>query len=76
MAGESADSRSNELLTLADISFCMPDSDELWNTWSAIGFEISMLASSTRAKDNPDPKNWISEASRLLYDEGVDFDWL
>ncbi|CRG88526.1 hypothetical protein PISL3812_05557 [Talaromyces islandicus] len=32
MAGESADGRSNELLTLADLSFCMPDSDELWNT--------------------------------------------
>ena len=75
-AGESADGPNNELLTLADMSFCMPDSDELWNTRSAIGFEMSTLASPARAKDNRDPKNWISEASRLLYDEGVGFDWL
>jgi hypothetical protein len=54
----------------------MPDSDMLWNTRSAMGSEMSMLAFSAHAKDNQDPKNWISEAYRLLYDEGVDFDWL
>lgn len=75
-AGESADGRINELLTLADMSFCMPDNDMLWNTRSAMGSEMSMLAFSAHAKDNRDPKNWISEAYCLLYDEGVDFDWL
>ncbi|KAJ5185609.1 hypothetical protein N7491_006521 [Penicillium cf. griseofulvum] len=67
----------NDLLTLADLSFCMPDSDELWN--APLGTEAAVLNksdSSTVARDNGDPKNWISQASALLHDERVGFDWI
>jgi hypothetical protein len=67
----------NDLLTLADLSFCMPDSDELWN--APLGAEAAVLNksdSSAVARDNGDPKNWISQASAHLHDAQVGFDWI
>ncbi|KAJ5186724.1 hypothetical protein N7449_011488 [Penicillium cf. viridicatum] len=67
----------NDLLTLADLSYSMPDSDEIWN--APLGTESEVLkksASSAATRDNGDPKNWISEASGLLHDVRVGFDWI
>lgn len=67
----------NDLLSLADLSYSMPDSDEIWN--APLGTESEVLkksASSAATRDNGDPKNWISEASGLLHDVRVGFDWI
>lgn len=75
--GENANAGREELLTLSDLSFSMPDSDELWN--APLGTELEIIkrsASSAVARDNGDPKNWISEASALLHDGRVGFDWI
>lgn len=67
----------NVLLTLADLSFCMPDSDELWNAPSGTESEKTrVFACSAVERDNGDPKNWISQASSLLRDPQVGFDWI
>ncbi|KAJ5773196.1 hypothetical protein N7457_008092 [Penicillium paradoxum] len=74
---EHANGGSNDLLTLSDLCFCMPDSDELWN--APVRSETEVLrrsGSSTVARDNGDPKNWVSEASGLLHDARVGFDWI
>lgn len=75
--GECSNGGGNDLLTLADLSFCMPDSDELWN--APLGGESEVLNksdSSAIGRDNGDAKNWISQASALLYDTRVGFDWI
>ncbi|KAJ5589566.1 hypothetical protein N7537_012244 [Penicillium hordei] len=67
----------NDLLTLADLSYSMPDNDDIWN--APLGTESEVLkksASSAAIRDNGDPKNWISEASGLLHDVRVGFDWI
>ncbi|KAJ5254164.1 hypothetical protein N7524_011344 [Penicillium chrysogenum] len=77
LTGESASGGRNILLTLADLSFCMPDSDELWN--APLGSESEVLSKadlSTAGRDNGDVKNWISQASALVHDERVGFDWI
>ncbi|CAG8909838.1 unnamed protein product [Penicillium egyptiacum] len=77
LTGDSANSGRNDLLTLADLSFCMPDSDELWN--APLGEESEVLNktnSSAAARDNGDAKNWISQASAVVNDARVGFDWI
>ncbi|RJE25303.1 hypothetical protein PHISCL_02332 [Aspergillus sclerotialis] len=70
-------SLGSELLTLSDLNFCMPDSDELWNApGDAESGTIRRVASHTNLRDNGNPDAWISRASCLLYDEHVDFDWI
>ncbi|OKP09759.1 hypothetical protein PENSUB_4865 [Penicillium subrubescens] len=77
LTGESANGDRNALLTLADLSFCMPDNDELWN--APLGAESEMLSkvdSSAAGRHNGDAKNWISQASTLVHDGRVGFDWI
>jgi hypothetical protein len=75
--GESVNSGRNELLTLADLSFCIPDSDELWNAPSGTESEKWRdFACSTVERSNMDPQNWISQASTLLHNAQVNFDWI
>jgi hypothetical protein len=77
LTGESSNSSRKELLTLADLSFCMPDSDDLWN--APLGEESAVLNKSDSlavGPDNGDAKNWISQASALLHDARVSFDWI
>ncbi|KAF9252751.1 hypothetical protein DTO013E5_9667 [Penicillium roqueforti] len=77
LSGEFSNGGRNDLLTLADLSFCMPDSDELWN--APLGGESEVLNksdSSAVGRDNGDAKNWISQASALLHDARVGFDWI
>ncbi|PLN86917.1 hypothetical protein BDW42DRAFT_198376 [Aspergillus taichungensis] len=61
------------LLTLADLSFGVPDSDELWDADCAA---YSRLSSQTTPRDNRDPTGWISTSASVLYDAGVGFDWI
>ncbi|CAI7641819.1 unnamed protein product [Penicillium pancosmium] len=57
LSGELSDGGRNDLLTLADLSLSMPDSDELWN--APLGTESELLNksdSSTVERDNGDAK--------------------
>ncbi|KAI3095131.1 hypothetical protein CBS147333_9857 [Penicillium roqueforti] len=77
LIGGNASGDRHDLLTLADLSFCMPDSDELWN--APLGAESEVLSkadSSAAGRDNGDAKNWISQASALVNDGRVGFDWI
>ncbi|KAL4904184.1 hypothetical protein BDW74DRAFT_155227 [Aspergillus multicolor] len=71
-----------DLLTLADLEFCMPDSDDVWNIPPGTGPDIfrshaaSQQSGSGSGRDNRDPGNWISRASGLLCDSSVQFDWI
>lgn len=63
----------DELLTLADLSFSLPDSDELWDADSGA---YSRISSQTTTRDNRDPNGWISTSAGVLDDAGVNFDWI
>lgn len=67
----------NELLTLRDLDFCMPDSDQVWNAPPGSGSEwFRSIASQQTCRDNQDSAGWISQTSANLYDERVSFDWI
>ncbi|KAL4893692.1 hypothetical protein BDV59DRAFT_176962 [Aspergillus ambiguus] len=67
----------NKLLTLADLDFCMPDSDEIWNTPPGTGPEsVRIPALQQTSRDSRDSDNWISRTSAQLYDTHVNFDWI
>ncbi|GFF73013.1 hypothetical protein IFM60648_03830 [Aspergillus lentulus] len=54
--GADASSAESELLTLADLSFGMPDSDEAWNSTSGEGSEARQeVAFQTKLRDSGDP---------------------
>ncbi|CAG8272303.1 unnamed protein product [Penicillium salamii] len=58
LAGECSNSGRKELLSLSDLSFYMPDSDELWN--ALLGAESEVLSksgSSAVARDDGNSKN-------------------
>ncbi|RAK98733.1 Zn(II)2Cys6 transcription factor [Aspergillus ibericus CBS 121593] len=69
----------SELLTLADLDFCLPDSDAAWEASSASGAEdgsLRRLAAGQPCRDNRDPEGWISRTSGRLCDAGLGFDWI
>lgn len=73
---DSARSRS-QLLSLTDLSFGMPDSDESWSAPADAGTEgLQRVALQTNYRENGDPEWWISRSSTVLYDNLVDFDWI
>lgn len=76
-SGKCYNGGKTDLLTLADLSFCMPDSDKLWDAPLGAVSEV-LNKSDARAvrRDNGDAKNWISQASALLHDARVGFDWI
>jgi hypothetical protein len=75
--GADASSAKSELLTLADLSFGMPDSDEAWNSTSAVGSEARQeVAFQTKLRDSRDPTKWISQSSSVLSNARVAFDWI
>ncbi|KAJ5648797.1 uncharacterized protein N7484_002520 [Penicillium longicatenatum] len=77
LSGECFNGDRNDLLTLADLSFCMPDSDELWNApWGRGSEVLNKSDSSAVGRDNGDARNWISQSSALLHDARVSFDWI
>ncbi|KAF7587795.1 hypothetical protein BBP40_006705 [Aspergillus hancockii] len=76
-AGGDINGAKRELLGLHDLSFCMPDSDEVWNAPLSVGSEIlQKVASQTNLRDNRDSKGWISRTSTVLHDTGVAFEWI
>ncbi|KAK2753611.1 hypothetical protein FQN54_007388 [Arachnomyces sp. PD_36] len=76
-AGTHADEDRSELLTLEDLCFGLPDSDEVWNSPPGTGMEVlEKIASQTKLRDNLDPTRWISQSSSVLYDGGIKFDWI
>lgn len=67
----------SELLTLADLNFCLPDSDELWNAPPSQRPALLRGAASQKLfRDNRDSGSWISQTSRQLNDASVSFDWI
>lgn len=67
----------SELLTLADLDFCMPDSDYVWNATPGTESEaVKNSALQHEGRDNRDPDNWISRTSGPLHDPRVSFDWI
>ncbi|BCS29350.1 uncharacterized protein APUU_70920S [Aspergillus puulaauensis] len=76
-SGGSSGGPRSELLTLTDLDFCMPDSDEVWNAPPDTGtewFRSSALQQSCR--DNRDPDGWISQTAEKLHDGRVGLDWI
>lgn len=72
-----SNSSKSELLTLADLEFCLPDSDELWNTPPGQQPKLNRgSASQLELRNNQDPDNWISRTSRQLTDASISFDWI
>jgi hypothetical protein len=70
-------SAGSELLTLADLSFGMPDSDEAWNSPWGVGSEALQRATSqAKLSDSRDLTGLISQTSNVLYDTRVSFDWV
>ncbi|KAK9543895.1 hypothetical protein V6Z77_010021 [Aspergillus fumigatus] len=70
-------SAQSELLTLADLSFGMPDSDEAWNSISGVGCEVRQEeAFQTKLRDGQDPTGWISQSASVLSNARVAFDWI
>ncbi|EAW25621.1 Zn(II)2Cys6 transcription factor [Aspergillus fischeri NRRL 181] len=75
--GADGSSAKSELLTLADLSFGMPDSDEAWNSISGVGSEARQeVAVQTNLRDSQDPTGWISQSSSVLSNARVAFDWI
>ncbi|PYH94359.1 hypothetical protein BO71DRAFT_430091 [Aspergillus ellipticus CBS 707.79] len=68
-----------ELLNLADLNFCLPDSDAMWEAAPPSETESGSLRNLTvgqMCRDNRDPEGWISQTSGRLYDDRVRFDWI
>ncbi|OJJ03316.1 hypothetical protein ASPVEDRAFT_170685 [Aspergillus versicolor CBS 583.65] len=75
--GGSSRGLRSELLTLADLDFCMPDSDEIWNAPPSSGTEwFRSTALQQSCRDNRDPDGWISQTAVKLHDEHVGLDWI
>ncbi|RAK93700.1 C6 and C2H2 transcription factor [Aspergillus costaricaensis CBS 115574] len=70
-------SQMSALLTLADLDFSMPDSDEVWNASSEErGSTLHYMTLQHSFRDNRDTSGWISQASVHLHDDYVHFDWI
>jgi hypothetical protein len=77
ITGVDGSSAKSELLTLADLSFGMLDSDEAWNSISGVGSEARQeVAFQTKLRDSQDPTGWISQSSSVLSNACVAFDWI
>ncbi|KAL4928878.1 Zn(II)2Cys6 transcription factor [Aspergillus undulatus] len=71
------DDSSPSLLTLADLDFCMPDSDEVWNAPPGTGAGLfQSIALQQTCRDNRDSGGWISQTAGRLYDARVRYDWV
>lgn len=67
--------RGRSLLTLADLQFSLPDSDELWNATSDLAARLA--EDGPLYYDNNDTEaNWISQSARILQRHDMTFDWL
>ena len=71
------ESTSNKLLTVADLAFSMPYSDELWNRQEgADGQSISMATAQAGQKENRDHEKWINSSFTTLHVPQSSFKWI
>jgi hypothetical protein len=76
-ADETASDPKGDLLTLADLNFCMPDSDEIWNAPDdTASINLQQIAYRTRTRDNGDPSGWISQSWSVLHSVHFKFEWI
>ncbi|KAJ5805987.1 uncharacterized protein N7503_003589 [Penicillium pulvis] len=67
-------SSGRDLLSLADLQFALPDSDELWHMTSDLAANI---AGNTAAYDDKNgERNWISQTARVLEPSQQEFRWV
>ncbi|KAL4969623.1 Zn(II)2Cys6 transcription factor [Aspergillus stella-maris] len=73
---QSEDTKS-DLLTLQDLEFSMPDSDDLWNAPSDAEFQKARATGLLQqGRDNLSPNEWISQMSVGMRYPSVGFDWI
>ncbi|OGM49860.1 hypothetical protein ABOM_001474 [Aspergillus bombycis] len=66
-----------ELLTVADLEYCMPDSDQFWDAPAVIDEnERQQMISQSNRREGMDPHGWVSYAARVLCDAQVKFEWI
>ncbi|KAJ5442721.1 hypothetical protein N7445_005728 [Penicillium cf. griseofulvum] len=67
-------SPDGSLLSLTDLQFAVPDSDELWHATSDLA---AKLAGNSAAYTNENiEENWISQTAQLLQPRGQQFQWI
>lgn len=62
------------LLSLADLRFALPDSDELWHLTSGLAHRL--LGSSEAYREANREESWISHTSWLLQPQDEQFRWI
>ncbi|KAJ5892191.1 uncharacterized protein N7473_008419, partial [Penicillium subrubescens] len=62
------------LLSLADLRFALPDSNELWHLTSGLADRLTGKSEGYRVANSEE--NWISQAVRLLQPQGEQFRWI
>lgn len=62
------------LLSLADLRFALPDSDELWHLRSGLADRVT--GRSEADKNANGEENWISQTARLLQPQDEQFRWI
>jgi hypothetical protein len=65
---------SESLLSLTDLQFAVPDSDELWHTTSDLAAKLAGN-SATYTNENTE-EYWISKTARLLQPHDRQFQWI
>ncbi|KAL6229584.1 hypothetical protein BDW75DRAFT_224872 [Aspergillus navahoensis] len=65
--------QGSSLLSLADLQFALPDSDELWHASSDLASRVADNACAYWEKNAEE--NWICQAARLLQTPG-EFNWI
>lgn len=67
-------SPGGSLLSLTDLQFAVPDSDELWHATSDLAVKIAG-SEAAYANDNIEDK-WISQTARVLQPHDQQFQWI
>ncbi|KAJ5552746.1 hypothetical protein N7494_002124 [Penicillium frequentans] len=67
-------SSGRNLLSLADLQFALPDSDELWHMTSDLAAKIA--GNTAVYNDKNGEENWISQTARVLEPSHQEFRWV
>ncbi|CAG8920225.1 unnamed protein product [Penicillium salamii] len=68
---------SEKLMTVADLAFSMPYSDETWNlSKETEGQTLSKATAQASVKRDGDNEKWINSSFTTLHDSEVSFDWI
>ncbi|KAB8227232.1 C2H2 type zinc finger domain protein [Aspergillus alliaceus] len=74
MRGHESCLRSRSILSLADLRFSPPDSDELWEAESNLAPRVAANEDVFRERNME--RNWICQTARLLQPDDAEFDWI